>query len=187
MSEAVSALPNAVFDGLARIEECGLSGMITLRGDLGSAKLMHAVTRATGLGLPETGQILSDGSKAVGWMSPDELLILCNYGEVAEVSADLEAGVKGVHALVANVSDARARFCITGPAGLQVLGKLTPADLRPAQFGEGALRRSRLAQVPAAFWRSGPDQIDLVCFRSVAEYVFGVLSHAAHPDSAVHK
>jgi sarcosine oxidase subunit gamma len=46
----------------------------------------------------------------------------------------------------------------------------------------GELRRTRAAQVAAAFWREG-DGYTLVCFRSVAGYVMGLLSHSALPGS----
>ena len=49
MSEAVSALNGAEFNGAVRISEAGLLGMITLRGDLEDAKLAAAVKAAAGI------------------------------------------------------------------------------------------------------------------------------------------
>ncbi len=48
----------------------------------------------------------------------------------------------------------------------------------------GELRRSRTAQVAAAFWQADGGYT-LVCFRSVAGYVMGLLTHAAAPGSAL--
>ena len=42
-----------------------------------------------------------------------------------------------------------------------------------------------MAQVPAAYWMLDEETIDIVCFRSVAEYVFGLLEDAAEPGSEV--
>ncbi|MGR3380616.1 MAG: sarcosine oxidase subunit gamma, partial [Roseovarius indicus] len=42
MSDAVSALKGASFDGTVTVRDAGLQGMITLRGDLGSAKMTKA-------------------------------------------------------------------------------------------------------------------------------------------------
>jgi sarcosine oxidase subunit gamma len=39
--------------------------------------------------------------------------------------------------------------------------------------------------VAAAIWISGEDQISIICFRSVAQYVFELLRQAAHPASRV--
>ena len=46
MSNLASALNGASFNGLAKVDEAGLVGMITLRGDLGSAKVAAAVKAA---------------------------------------------------------------------------------------------------------------------------------------------
>ena len=78
------------------------------------------------------------------------------------------------------VSDARAVFRIEGDKADQVIRKLSPVDLDRLEPGE--LRRTRAAQVAAAFWRQG-DGFTLVCFRSVAAYVMGLLSHSAMKGS----
>ncbi|MBC7477529.1 MAG: sarcosine oxidase subunit gamma, partial [Pseudorhodobacter sp.] len=79
-------------------------------------------------------------------------------------------------------SDARAVFRIEGGKADQVLGKLAPVDL--ASMAPGELRRTRTAQVAAAFWRQG-DGYSLVCFRSTAAYVMGLLKHSAQVGSEV--
>jgi len=56
--------------------------------------------------------------------------------------------------------------------------RLSPADLRASSFKAGVMRRSRIGQVAAAFWMQDAG-IDVVCFRSVADYMQGVLSNAA--------
>ena len=43
MSEAVTPLNGARFEGLATIADAGLTGMITLRGDLSSAEVKAAL------------------------------------------------------------------------------------------------------------------------------------------------
>ena len=85
------------------------------------------------------------------------------------------------------MSDARAVFTLEGEGAAirNVLAKLTPADLRPASLPVGEVRRTRFAQVPAAFWLAEEGRAELVCFRSVAIYVFGLLKNAAEPGSEV--
>jgi sarcosine oxidase, subunit gamma len=185
MSDANSALPGATYSGSVEVREAGLRGMITLRGDLGSAKLKTAVKKLTGLDVPEQGAIALAGETGVAWMSPDELLLLTAYSDAPDLAAQLSTALSGHHHLVANVSDARAVFALSGAKSREVLAKLTPADLSPAAFGPGQIRRTRLAQVPAAFWLSGDNNFHVVCFRSVADYVFALLKNAAHPQADV--
>ena len=49
----------------------------------------------------------------------------------------------------------------------------------------GMFRRTRMAQVPAAFWMVDDQTFQIVSFRSVADYVFSLLKVAAQPGSGV--
>ncbi len=173
------------FEGLVSVAETGLLGMVTIRGDLGT--IGRAVADATGLGVPDTLRIVEDGPRALAWMSPDELMLFCPHDEAAALAARLSEALAAEHALVADVSDARAGFTLEGGEAVlrEVLSKLTPADLRPQSFPPGMIRRTRLGQVAAAFWIAGDGTLRVICFRSVADYVRGLLCHAAHPASAV--
>ena len=186
MSEPVAALEGAVFaEGLARIEALGPQGMITLRGDLGSAAVKKAATGVTGVDMPGTREARFDDVQGICWMSPDELLVLCPYDAVAENIAKMQAALGKAHALVADVSDARACFTVSGPKAREVLAKLAPVDLAPGRFEPPMFRRTRLAQAPAAFWMRDADTFQIVAFRSHATYVFELLKTAAQPGSAV--
>ena len=185
MSESLSALPGASFKGLVAVEVAGLRGMITLRGDLGAAKLKAAVKSVAGVDVPEARRTALAGETGAVWMSPDELLILGPYAEADIMTAKLAEALDGVHHLAVDVSDARALFRMTGPDWREVLSKLTPADLHPDAFGPEEIRRTRLAQVAAAFWMADEDTVQIVCFRSVAKYVFDLLSNAADSPAPV--
>lgn len=179
MSDPVSALGGLAFDGFAKIREIGPVGMITLRAKELTG-LNKAVKAAVGTEVPAMRRIAVSGDRACGWMSPDEYLLVLPYGEVGKALAAIGKALKGSHHLAVDVSDARAVFRIEGVDGDQVLAKLCPVDL--ARLEPGELRRTRAAQVACAFWRDG-DGYTLVCFRSVAAYVMGLLSHSAHPGS----
>jgi len=156
MSDPVTALNGAVFTkGIAEVHELPPQGMITLRGG------------------------------GVAWMSPDELLLLCPYAQVPDRLAVLQSALASDHALAVNVSDARAMFAVSGPQARDVLAKLAPVDLSPAAFTPGMIRRTRLAQVAAAFWMVDEQTFHIVCFRSVGQYVFDLLKAAAQPGSEV--
>lgn len=185
MSEPVSALNGARFDGLAHVEECGLQGMITLRGDLASKPIIKAATAATGVKMPGLREAHIGDTGGLCWMSPDELLVLCPYTGVAATVAGMVKALGQTHGLVVDVSDARAMFAVSGPAAREVMAKLCPVDFAPGAFAPGQFRRTRMAQIPAAIWMQDDDSFRVVCFRSVADYAFGVLKAAALPGSAV--
>ena len=183
MSNAVSALNGASFDGFVRVAEAGLRGMITLRGDLSDAKLKKAVKDLTGAAVPKQRAVTLKGDKGVAWMSPDELLVMVPYADVLAAEKSLNDALNGSHFMAVNVSDARVTFTLTGAGAREVLAKVSPVDM--AGFTTGEIRRTRLAQVAGAFWISGEDEFTVVAFRSVAQYVFDLLKTAAQPGSEV--
>ena len=186
MSDAVSALNNARFDGLAVVEECGLQGMITLRGDLSGKAIRAAATKGSEVKkIPAPVSASVAGEKGLCWMSPDELLVLCPYAEVADRLKDMKSTLGETHSLAVDVSDARAVFRVSGPAAREVMAKLCPVDLAPGAFEPGVFRRTRMAQVPAAIWMDDAETFRIICFRSVAQYVFDLLKTAAQPGSQV--
>lgn len=186
MSEPVSALNGRSCEGFATIREIGPLGMITLRAKADVQGLAAAVTAVTGTPLPDRRRIAINGGAATGkaalWMSPDEYLLILPYADVAAALGALTAALAGEHVLAVDVSDARAVFRIEGARADEVLMKLAPVDL--PTLAEAEVRRTRLAQVAAAFWREG-DGYTLVSFRSVAGYVMGALELSARPGSEI--
>lgn len=185
MSDPVMALKGASFEGLVSVEEQPVQGMITLRGDFSSPVFAEALRSATGCDLPDVRSVSEGNAGSVLWMSSDELFLLCNYGSVEKVMSALEKSLGNEHALVVDVSDARAMFSLKGKGVREVLAKVTPADLRPNVLPVGELRRSRLAQVAGAFWFSDTETAYVICFRSVAPYVFELLTTAGKSGTDV--
>lgn len=183
MSNAVSALQSASFDGYCKVEEAGLVGMITLRGDLASKGVAKAVEAATGAAMPGQGEIVEGAKGRVGWMSPDELLLIVDHADAPAVVEAATATLGDEHSLVVNVSDARAVYRVKGAASREVIAKLAPADTSVMQ--PGMLRRTRIAQIPAAFYLEDDETAVLVCFRSVAQYAFDLLKDAARAGGEV--
>lgn len=179
MSDPVTALANATSDGPVRIEETGPHGMITLRGVLSDGTIASAVQTATGLAMPAQRGITSDAGKTLIWMGPDEALILLPRADLPATLSALTGALGSAHALAADMSDARAVFRITGDDAhvREVLARLAPVDMD--RFPLGEVRRTRLAQVAAAIWSPEPGVVQLICFRSVAQYVFDLLTEAA--------
>ncbi|MGP9791865.1 sarcosine oxidase subunit gamma [Roseinatronobacter sp. NSM] len=182
MSDTItSALSGAQFAGFVTVSEGGLRGMITLRGDLSSDALARAVADTTGLDIPAQRRVTHAGAMAAAWMSPDELLLMLPYDQAGAMADKLAAALAGEFATVANTSDARAVFTLQGAGVCDALAKICPVDF--SEFAQGDIRRTRAAQVAAAVWMSGPDQVTLLCFRSVAQYMFDLLCAAAAPGS----
>lgn len=175
MSDPVSALNGASFQGFAAIREIGPLGMITLRAK-GLKSLDKAIKAVTGTKLPAQRRIEVNADRACGWMSPDEYLLILPYAEVAAALAGLAKSLAGEHYLAVDVSDARAVFRVEGDRAAEVLQKLSPVDFGTLEPGE--LRRTRAAQVAAAFWHQDGGYT-VVCFRSVGRYVFDLLANAA--------
>lgn len=178
MSEPVSALNGASYEGFATVRDAGTFGMVTLRVLPDTAGLDEAIREATGCTRPERRRITTAGACSVLWMSPDEYLFIVPRDDAARVVATLNARLAGRHHLAVDVSGARAVFRIEGTRADQVLRKLSPADIDAMAPDE--VRRTRLAQVAAAFW-AADEGYTLIVFRSVAGYVMNLLSMAARP------
>ncbi|GLS87325.1 sarcosine oxidase subunit gamma [Cypionkella aquatica] len=178
----VSPLAHASFDGFAKVSEIGPVGMIGLRAKADVPGLAAAIKAAVGTAAPSQRQIEIAGDRAAGWMSPDEYLLILPYGETDAALTAIADALQGQHHLAVAISDARAVFRVEGAKADQVLAKLSPVDF--ATLGPKELRRTRAAQVAAAFWKDG-DGFTVVCFRSVAGYVMGLLSHSAMKGSEI--
>ncbi len=182
MSNAISALSGASFDGFAAIREIGPVGMISLRAKPDAKGLAAAIKAVTGTKVPGLRQILHQEGKSAAWMSPDEYLLILPYGDVEKSLVALGAKMGSAHHHAVDVSDARAVFRIGGEKADQVIRKICPVDLDKLPVGE--LRRTRAAQVACAIWRDA-DGFTLVCFRSVAAYVMALLTHSAEHGSTL--
>lgn len=182
MSDPVTALKGVRYDGVVTIEDPGPRGMIALRGDLSEERFRDAVARAASTSCPDRLSVAVSDSVSLAWMSPDELLVLCPYDEVSDRLNTFRTELESIHHLAVDMSDARTVLRLSGPKVTGVLSKLTPADLSNAAFPAGTIRRTRLAQIPAALWRRQDDLVDVLCFRSVADYAFSLLKTAASSD-----
>lgn len=185
MSNVQLALNGATFEGLVQINELPGQGMITLRADLTDKTVVKTVRDVFGVDMPGMRGTSFDRSNGALWMSPDEAMLLCPYDDAQAKANDLSAKLAKTHALVVNVSDARAVFQLKGVLLREVIAKLAPVDMSYGVFEPGQVRRTRMAQVPAAFWMDDARTARIVCFRSVAGYLFNLLRNAADDASAV--
>ncbi len=110
-------------------------------------------------------------------------MLIVDHAKAAEVVDAASKALASEHALVVNVSDARAVYRVSGAQCREVVAKLTPADT--AIMAPGMLRRTRIAQIPAAFYLEDDETAILVCFRSVAQYAFDLLKDASQDGGEV--
>ena len=158
---------------MVNVQKLQMRGMISLRCDFSNT------TDVVGLGMPGIGQIVAQGDRALAWTSPDEGLLLLPHDDVGTAMAQMSEQFQRVHHLAVDVSDARAVFSLSGQGVREVIAKLAPVDMHPGSFGPGQFRRSRLGQVAAAFWMNENGDVNLICFRSVADYVMALLEQSA--------
>lgn len=185
MSDVATPLADVSFDGFVSVSEAPRTGMISLRGDLSDTALREVCGAVTGAAFPASRGASLDGSHGVLWMAPDEVLLLVAPDSVPDSLDRIGTALSDRHHLAVDVTDARALISVDGLGVRDVLAKLTPADVSPGNFGPGELRRTRFAQVAAAFWMPTEDSARVICFRSVATYVFDLLCNAAAPGGEV--
>ncbi len=186
MSEVVSALHGRRTEGSVAVRDTGPRGMIQVRGDLGAEALQSVCREVAGSGFPGQGGAEVSDQGAVLWMSPDEVLVLTARDRAAEGVTRIGAALAGTHHLAVDVSDARAVIALEGAGLREVLARLTPANMHPEAFRPGQMRRTRLAQVAAGIWLTSETSAELICFRSVADYVFDLLANAAASPAVGH-
>ena len=162
---------------LATVTRAAPRGMITLRGDLSARAVKKAIKDVTSVA-PSAGRYVGTAEAGVAWMSPDEVMILCAYDDVADALQKIATACTTEHHLAVDVSDARAVFEVRGAQAHEVLARLSPVDLHADRFEVGMMRRTRMAQIAAAFWRHDAG-FDVICFRSVSDYAEELLANAA--------
>ena len=170
------------YSGYVKVSEKTAVGMLTVRGDLRSSKFKTSFTKAVGTKLPKEREVIL-ARNDVAWMSPDELLIFCDYADVSGLSQKLQMELKDQHHMLVNVSDARALFEVSGSAIREVIAKLAPVNISTLEIGE--IRRTRFSQIAAAFWLTSETSLSVICFSSVADYMFNLLKTSSMPNSKV--
>ena len=170
------------YSGYVEVSEKTAAGMLTIRGDFRSSRFKTSFTKAVGANLPKTREVILARNN-VAWMSPDELLILCAYADVSNLSQNLQMELKDQHHMLVNVSDARALFEVSGSGIREVIAKLAPVNIATLEIGE--IRRTRFSQIAAAFWLTSETSLFVICFSSVADYMFNLLKISSMPNSTV--
>lgn len=162
-----------------RLRELADVGKIDLRGDPADRAFMSAVGRVLDLLLPtEPCQSAVQGEVAALWIGPDQWLITCPRGRVADLTGKLGEALGAVEAAITDISAGRVVFRLAGPNALDVLAKGCPLDLHPRSAGPGYVAGSVLAKITALIHLRETDAVDLYVGRSFADYLWAWLEEA---------
>ena len=155
------------------VERLPAQGMLTIRGEF--SEIGPVVLEKTGCAIPEPRMVTRSEDRALLWMSPDELMLVCPYADAESRGGALFDRLGDAFATVVDVSDARQVFALYGRGVENALAALMPIDF--ARMRPDEVRRTRMAQIPAAIWREG-EGWRLMCFCSVATYARDLLEGA---------
>lgn len=156
--------------------------LLTLRG---APDVTAPALAAAGLPVPGVRRILWHDGQGVGWVAPDEGLLVLTPDRAAAVQAGLRAALTGSHHLLVDMTPGRAMLQLQGTGLREVLAKACPVDLAPGRFEPGELRRSRAGQIAVTFWLQDQATARLICARSVAGYALDLFTTLARPGGEV--
>ncbi len=158
-------------DGIS-LAPAGPASRISLRAP---AESLAALSEALGLDLPVRPKASArKNARAALWLGPDEWLVIDEGG--ADLMA-ICARVAALHSAV-DISHRNLAILVSGRRVEDVLNAACPQDLSVARFPVGAASRTVFGKAEIVLWRIGEDAFHVECWRSFADYVFGLLDAA---------
>jgi sarcosine oxidase subunit gamma len=149
-------------------------------------ELHEALSREFGLPWPSQPNTVASHGATVLWLAPGEWAIAGL--SVAEAAARAARACGPALHDVADVSDGRVQFDVSGALARDLLSKGCSLDLHPRAFGPGACAQSLLAQVPVLITvvsaASAPTTYRLWADASLAHYLRAWFVDAALEFSA---
>lgn len=184
MADFTQAQRHSVLSGLyggsplVRLTACEPASRISLRA---ASESVAALSTALGLALPTRpkGSAAANGRLAF-WLGPDEWLV------IDETGSDLMAACAGAGAVhsAADVSHRNVGIIVSGPGAADALNGGCSLDLSLSAFPVGSAARTLFGKVEIVLYRMAEDTFRVECWRSFAEYTFGLLSQAAEDAAA---
>ena len=135
-----------------------------------------ALSSALGVTLPQKpkGSAEANGLHAL-WLGPDEWLLI---GPDGTDFVGLAGRSGAVHSAT-DVSHRNIGIIVSGPGAANAINAGCPLDLTSSIFPVGACARTVLGKMEIVLYRSGEDTYRVECWRSFAEYCFGMLAEGA--------
>lgn len=136
-----------------------------------------AVSAALGVSLPTKPKTSATGAGITAmWLGPDEWLLIGPEG-TDFVALAARSGV--LHSAV-DVSHRNIGIIVSGPGARATISAASPHDLTDASFPVGACARTVLGKMEIVLYREGAETYRVECWRSFADYCFGMLAEGAH-------
>lgn len=160
-------------NGALRLTPAAPANRVSLRA---APEDVPALSRALGLQLPGRPKTsTSNGERMAFWLGPDEWLL------IDEAGGDLMgncAASGAVHAAT-DVSHRNIGIIVSGPGASAALNAACALDLTVKAFPVGAVTRTVFGKIEVVLYRMEEDTFRVECWRSFAEYAFGMLVEAA--------
>jgi sarcosine oxidase subunit gamma len=135
-----------------------------------------ALSTALGVTLPQKPKTSAGGNGIHAlWLGPDEWLLI---GPDRTDFVGLAAKSGALHSAV-DVSHRNIGIIVSGPGAQTAISSACPQDLTPSVFPVGACSRTVFGKMEIVLYRPEEDTYRVECWRSFAEYCFGMLSEGA--------
>lgn len=161
-----------------RLRPAEVAKRVSLRA---GAEEVAALSKALGIKLPvkPKGSTVTKGRMAF-WLGPDEWLLIDDKG--GDLMADCAAS--GVVHSATDVSHRNTAIIVSGPGAANAINAGCPLNLSLKTFPVGAVTRTVFGKTEAVLYRVDEQTFRLECWRSFAEYAFGLLNEAAEDATA---
>jgi len=144
--------------GACRMEACAPVPITAVAPWPRRQESADAALRRIGLGFPQPGQVISNGSARAAWAGRETAFL---FGAPAPEGLN-------EHAALTDQSDGWAGLRLSGEAAEAVLARLVPLDLRAGGLASGQAARSLLNHVPCLILREAATVFELYVYRSMA-------------------
>lgn len=135
-----------------------------------------ALSTALGVSLPKRPKTSATGSGITAlWLGPDEWLLIGPDG-TDFVALAAKSGV--FHAAV-DISHRNIAIMVSGPGARTTINSACPHDLTEASFPVGACTRTVFGKMEIVLYREAEETYRVECWRSFADYCFGMLAEGA--------
>lgn len=176
MAEAMRKTPLSQVHGgsaSARLAMAPSAARASLRA---APDAIAALSSALGVTLPQKPKTSATGNGIDAlWLGPDEWLLI---GPDGTDFVGLAAKSGALHSAV-DVSHRNIGIIVSGPGAQTTISSACPQDLTPSVFPVGACSRTVFGKMEIVLYRPEEDTYRVECWRSFAEYCFGMLSEGA--------
>lgn len=144
------------------------------------ADAVAALSKSLGLKLPTKPKTsAATKGRTAFWLGPDEWLLIDETG--GDLMADCAAS--GVVHSATDISHRNTAIIVSGPAAADTLNSACPLDLSLSAFPVGAVTRTVFGKIEIILYRAEEDTFRVECWRSFADYAFGMLAEGAEDAS----